>query len=228
MADDDFEDQVTPGRGGTPVPATVVDVPSGLTDSQRDWFAQRLASQVPVVHTHPTPPPHALLARTTTHDELELLRHFRLAGDSTALAEFAVKLYAELRKIRHDLNAKIESDSSANERDMEALRALLSKPPNGRHAELQKRVESLERVDTTADARLKHLEGDAKFARRAAQGVIVFVLVSAGGFLWWFQQRAEAAGAEKQRLEYVIDAVKDLDRKVDRLPRWTQPKDPSP
>jgi len=227
VADDDFEDEVTPERGGgTPVP--VVDLPSGLTDSQRDWFAQRLASGVPSVKTHPTPPPHALLARTTTHDELELLRHFRLAGDSTALAEFAVKLYAELRKIRHDLNAKIESDSSQNERDMEALRALLSKPPNGRMAALQDRVASLEKVDTTADARLKQLEGDAKFARRAAQGVIVFVLVSAGGFLWWFQQRAEAAGAERQRLEYVIDAVKDLDRKVDRLPRWTQPKDPSP
>jgi hypothetical protein len=218
---DDFEDQVTPGRGGTPVPSLVIDPPSGLTDSQRDWFAKRLASQVPVVKPSPTPSPYGLLSRTTTHDELEILRHFRLGGDQVALAEFVVKLFGELRNVRRDLNEKIESDSSANERDMEALRSLLSKPPNGRVQALQDRIEKLEDAsrdaDRDAEHRLKRLEGDASFAKRTAQAVIVFLILAIGGAGVWL-------GIREERLGNVIDAVKELERHS----RWHNAKDPSP
>jgi len=225
VADDDFEDEVTPGRGGSPVPATVIDVPSGLTDSQRDWFAKRLASGVPSVQTRETPTPYALLSRTTTHDELEIVRHFKLAGDQVALAEFVAKLMSELRQVRRDLNAKIESDSSQNERDMEALRALLAKPPNGRVAALQDRVDKLEDssrdADKDAEHRLRKLEGDAAFARRSVQAVIVFLILSIGAAGIWL-------GSKSQQLESVLDDVKEL-KQAGRPPiRWPNAKDPSP
>ena len=219
----DFDDEVTPGRDGKPV--IVVDLPSGLTDSQRDWFAKRLASGVPSVKTRDTPSPHALLSRTTTHDELEIVRHFKLAGDQVALAEFVAKLMSETRSLRRDLNAKIDSDSSQNEHDMEALRALLSRPPNGRVAALQDRVDKLEDAskdaDRDAEHRLKRLEGDASFAKRTAQAVIVFLILAIGGAGVWL-------GVREERLGNVIDAVKDLDRKVERVTRWPNAKDTTP
>lgn len=237
MSEDEFDEQPTPDPNA---PRLVTDESSGLTESQRDHFAARFASRAPVVQTRDTPRPHVLLARTSTPDEIELVRHLRLAGDKTALAEFAVKMFAEVQALRRDLNAKIEADSSDNQSALEELRALLSRPPNGRVAKLQERVDELERMAATErstdtvreikdDHRLKQLEADARFARRVAYSVLAFVFVSAGGLGLWLRGTGVAEGIDKQRLEYAIDAGKDrdrkleeIDRKIDRWFRWPQ------
>lgn len=216
----DFDEESKTPERATPRPVT--DQPShpALTDSQRDWFAQRLASGFPVVQTRDTPAPHELLARTTTPDELELLRHLRLAGDKTALAEFAVKTFAELRQLRHDFNRQVESASSDNEAALKELRDLLSRPPNGRTRALEARVDKLEKVDAQAERRLKDIEDDTSFAKRAAQGVIVFLILSIGAAGIWL-------GIREEKLSNLSDTVKDHDRKLERL-RWSQPKDNTP
>lgn len=227
---DDFEDQKTPERGAAA--PEHLEHPGGLTESQRHWFAQRLTSGVPVVQPRDTPQPHELLARTTTPDELEILRHFRIAGSRTALEEFVVKLFGEHRQLRRDLNRKIEDDSSDNEAALVELRTLLAKPPNGRVAELKKQVETMEEaIDTRFDAlerklaaeattdqvedvkddhRFKSLEGDARFAKRTAQSVIVFLILSLGAAGIWI-------GIREQRLETVIETLKDHNTKLDSL-----------
>ncbi len=229
-AADDFEDQSTPPHECAPIVIAPEPSQPSLSDSQRDWFAQRLASGIPVVKTRDTPTPGSLIARTTTPDELEILRHFRLAS-RTELEEFVAKMFVELREVRADLNAKIESDSSDNATALQDLRELLNRPPNGRTKALEKRVDDIERSlaterssdavkDVTEDHRLKQLEADARFARRVAYAVVAFVAMSAAGVGLWLRSTGVDAGIDKQRLEYVIDAVKDLDRKLDRLVRW--------
>lgn len=225
--DDSNDDELTPPHQCAPL--TIDDQSSGLTDSQRDWHAARFASKVPVVEPREVPTLSALVARTTTPDELEVLRHFRIAGDKTAMAEFLVKVFADLRALRQDFNRKLEGDSSDNEQQAAELRALLERPPNGRVKALQERVDALERslhkdevadakADVADESRLKLLEGNAQFAKRAAQGVIVFLLVTIGaGGIW--------VGATNEKLNNVIDAVKAVEKKVDGLIRWSQPKD---
>ena len=251
MTDDDNED--TPPNQS--IPSLVVDHTSGgtLTDSQRDWFALRFASRTPAVMKRDTPRPYELMARTTTPDELEVLRRFRLAGSKTELEEFVVKMFAEIRQLRSDLNKKIEADSSDNQEALEKLREVLSKPPNGKLRALSARVDgqqtridaqherinamerkaderlaALERktgdADKDADHRIEDLEGDATFARRAAQGVLIFVFTSAAAFGLWLWHTAEESGRQKQRIEDTINKVKELEQRQIQL-RWQHQKD---
>lgn len=204
MSDDDFEERPTP-------PERPERGLSRLTDSERNVVRDRL-SVVSEYEEREVTAPIDLFERPVRPTEGELVRALR--RNPAQLAEFVAKIAARLHERERD-------DSDANRRALAEVRTLLDRPPDGRLKDLAATVEalgrtvaSLDRAALTADAggklrdladdvRIKALEGDAKFAKRAAQGVIVFLILSLGAAGLWL-------GIREQKLENVIEKVNDL------------------
>lgn len=201
---DDFDDRPTPPERAL----------SRLTDSERDVMRDRLAV-VSEFEERDITAPIDLFERPVRATESELVRMLR--RNPGQLAEFVAKVAARLHE-------RERSDSEANRKALAEVKALLDRPPDGRLKELQASVEAnegaiaaLERAAMTADAggklrdladdvRIAALEGDAKFAKRTAQAVIVFLILSLGAAGLWL-------GAKVEKLDSVIDDVKELKHK---------------
>lgn len=205
MTDDD--DEKTPPRQSTPRSYQ-------LTESQRDERRRALQQHnrtwvrgVPVVRPDP--------AEEVTAP-LELLLNGQLASEDyaqiEALRRSADDVYVLLMNLAKAMSRHRDKDRSGS---AEVQRQVIAAIDESQHqlADIAKRLDDLD----GKRGRLLSLEGDSKFARRVAQAVLGFLFLSIFGFAWWLWQRAESAGMDKQRLEYVIETVKEL-----RASRWPQ------
>ncbi len=210
--DDDFEERPTPPERPRP----------GFTDSQRDIMRDRLAV-VSEYEEREVTAPIDLFERPVRPTEGDLIRALR--RDPHQLAVFVAKIAARIHE-------RERGDSDANRKALAEVKALLDRPPDGRLNEVRGAVEALgrsvavlERSSLTADAgrklidladdvRIKALEGDARFAKRAAQSMIVFLILTLGAAGYWL-------GVKIQQLSGLIDSVKDLEHKSTPF-RWPQ------
>lgn len=206
MIDDDFDDErpTPPER-----PAL------RFTDSERDVMRDRLAVVSSEYEEREITAPVDLFERPVRPTENELVRMLR--RNPGQLAEFVAKVAARIHE-------RERSDSDANRKALAEVRELLDRPPDGRVKELMVRVDALagrvagleqgliaarsgdQLQDVKDDHRFKALEGDARFARRSAQAVLVFLILSIGGAGIWL-------GIREQKLENVIDDVRELKQK---------------
>lgn len=154
MSDDsDDDDAKTPPRGRR------------ITDSERHRHAQRYALGVPVVRGMEVPPtqyeendwtgPIALADRPSRIPERELER--RLRSDPSMLSAYVAKLAHQLEKLRRrdDSSGKIFAEQ------LDQLRDLLARPPNGAVSELQDDVKDLQRFVGAQRRALKWFAGIA-------------------------------------------------------------------
>lgn len=228
MDRDPTSDELTPPR-----PRSL----SGLrppTDSERQQFVKKWASGVPVVRTDEDEDtsPIDVLDRSPDPDD-ELKRRMRIAtSDPGRLADLLAKLYSGLLERQRSERRQVKSERSANEAALAELRQLLSQPPNGATAELQREVAALK----------EEVAAPKKWAWKAAGFVIATVLGSATAIVASFQASAERKGRQDEQIHQLQQSDERTERTLERLergpqyntsPRWPVPpmptqKDPQP
>lgn len=200
-----------------------------LTDSEREVFRVHYESGVPSVgdYDHEDTSPIDLFRREPKRSKdlvTELRRH-------------PEKLIPFLGEFAEWVHEKMRERSSSEQKAVEELRELLSKPPNGTVkrleeqvrglseaiGELAERMEQLERLAEKTDARVTPIEDTFKSVKgkmwTAALSVVVTVAGSAVALITSWQANAEKAGAATERANNDRARIDRLERLSDERPR---------
>lgn len=200
-----------------------------LTDSEREVFRVKYESGVPSVgdYDHEDTSPIDLFRR-------EPKRSLNLV---TELRRNPEKLIPFLGEFAEWVHAKMRERSSSEQKAVDELRELLSKPPNGATKRLQEQVNGLERtvgelIDElrARDDRIKDIERRVtpiedtfKSAKgnmwKAALAVIATIGGSAVAIITSWQAGAEKAGAAAERANNDRARIDRLERLSDERPR---------
>lgn len=160
--------------------------------------------------------PIDLFDRTPKDAEERIIRHLR--NDPKRLIEYVGKIASKTEQLSKEFRRRVVHESSENQRQLDELRDLLNRPPNGAMTKLQDRAEK-------AEARIAALEGTIKSAKgtmwKAAATVAVTIAGSAVAIITSWQASAERAGAATER------ANNDRSR-IDRLERISDERSRAP
>lgn len=191
-----------------------------LTDSEREVFRAKYESGVPSVgdYDHEDTSPIDLFRR-------EPKKSLNLV---TELRRHPEKLIPFLGEFAEWVHAKMRERSSSEQKAVEELRELLSKPPNGATKRLQEQVTGLEQAMSELAERLDDAERRAEkaedhladisgtirgvkgFSKWAIGGLITAVLGGATGIIATLQARAKEEGARDERDKNTRQDVTDL------------------
>lgn len=181
-----------------------------VTGAERRMQRRSQPAGVPVVYAPPSnsdtfddedeiTAPESILAREVTDVDLEILHRMGISANATVT-------FADFVKFLNRNNKREEKSKSGNQelgRQMEELRQLLAKPPNGAVTELQDQVAALQ-------AEADKFRGTVKWLRGVAVAALVAALGSVGTFAVKIWDRAKDEGEAIIRLEYVERDVKQL------------------
>ena len=177
-----FEDDPTPPKGKFRPPTA---------DERRTHAAQWDSSHKGVVRGEfddEETSPIDLFDRDPKDAEERIIRHLR--RDPKRLIEYVGKIAAKAQHLSTEFRRRVVHETSENQRQLEELRDLLNKPPNGALRHVEERVEEIEGT----------IKGVRAFSKWAIGGLITAVLGGATGIVATMQAKAKEEGARDERI----------------------------
>ena len=203
--------------------------PKPLGRAERQAFDAHYKSGAPSVngdYDHEDTSPIDLFDRSPRDAEEAIIRHLR--RDPKRLIEYVGKIAARAQQLSTEFRRRVAHESSENQRQLEELRELLNKPPNGALTrvkeqvdglseavhELAERAEEIEKLVVRVESIESTIKGVRGFSKWAISGLITAVLGSAVGIIATLQARAKEEGAAAERSAQMR---RDLDEIEERL-----------